>query len=103
MPSHMRFSCNTQPEWANEDPIETTASPLANPRDRAIEAEFAVRLSDSVAKLSAGHRAVFLMARYEGMTYEQIGQTLGIPVGTVKSRMNKAVNTLVADLGELLR
>ena len=38
------------------------------------------------------------MARYEEMPYEDIAKTLGIPAGTVKSRMNKAVHFLMAEL-----
>ena len=40
------------------------------------------------------------MARYDGMNYEEISESLKIPVGTVKSRMNKAVNTLMDALEE---
>ena len=57
-------------------------------------------LEAAVEKLSPKHRPVFLMARYEGMPYEEIASTLGIPVGTVKSRMNKAVQFLLSELQE---
>jgi len=43
---------------------------------------------------------VFLMARYDGMSYEEIAESLRIPVGTVKSRMNTAVNALMDALEE---
>jgi len=46
------------------------------------------------------HRTVFLMARYEDMPYEEIANALGIPVGTVKSRMNKAVKCLMKALDD---
>ena len=35
------------------------------------------------------------MARYDEMPYEHIADSLGIPVGTVKSRMNAAVKNLM--------
>ena len=80
--------------------VDRIASPAANPRDRAREAELAGRLADAVARLSVKHRAVFLMARYDGLPYEEIGRALRIPVGTVKSRMNKAVHLLMNALEE---
>jgi RNA polymerase sigma-70 factor (ECF subfamily) len=74
------------------------ASNAPNPEEKAAEAELAQRLAAAVQKLSPRHRAVFLMARYDGMSYDEIAHSLKIPVGTVKSRMNKAVNTLLGAL-----
>ncbi len=74
---------------------KTTA---ANPRAAAIGVETAERLSAAIAELPSKHRAVFLMARYDGLSYGDIADALGIPVGTVKSRMNKAVRQLMSAL-----
>lgn len=74
-------------------------SALPDPRQAASNSETAERLADAVEKLPAGHRAVFLMARYHDMSYREIAVALEIPEGTVKSRMNKAVHQLVRDLG----
>ncbi|HQE83012.1 MAG TPA: sigma-70 family RNA polymerase sigma factor [Candidatus Hydrogenedentes bacterium] len=79
---------------------ERYASGAPNPAEKAAEAELAGRLAAAVQSLSIKHRSVFLMARYEGMSYEEISQSLGIPVGTVKSRMNTAVNALMDALEE---
>jgi RNA polymerase sigma-70 factor (ECF subfamily) len=89
---------------------ERDGSPLADripdgnaaPDAQVREAEVRERLEQAVAKLPMKHRTVFLMARYEEMPYEAIGQILGIPVGTVKSRMNKAVQLLMTELKEFL-
>lgn len=69
---------------------------------RVREAEVRDRLEEAVARLPVKHRSVFLMARYDGMDYESISESLGIPVGTVKSRMNKAVRVLMDELKEFL-
>jgi len=39
-------------------------------------------------------RVVVVMSLYQGLGYEEISETLGIPVGTVKSRMFLAINRL---------
>ncbi len=64
----------------------------------AREAETGERLAAAVAALPVKHRTVFLMARYEELPYAEIAKALRIPVGTVKSRMNKAVKLLLAQL-----
>ncbi len=48
-------------------------------------------------------RMVFLMAEAQGLKYGEIAEALGIPIGTVKSRMNAALTRLRGLLGHVLR
>lgn len=43
-----------------------------------------------LSRLSAEHRAVLALAMFEQLSYHEIGETLGVPVGTVASRLNAA-------------
>ena len=54
----------------------------------------------ALVRLSPHHRELLILFDIEGMSYEEISQSLGIPVGTVKSRMNTAVNALMDALEE---
>lgn len=76
------------------------AAVQADPGAAAQESETMARLEKAIARLSVKHRAVFLMARYDGMSYEEISEALQVPLGTVKSRMNRAVNQLMSDVKE---
>lgn len=63
-------------------------------RMSALEAEEALnRLSDKL-------RVVLVLSLYQGLTYEEIGEVLGIPVGTVKSRVFSALRALKEIYGE---
>ena len=62
--------------------------------------EEADRLRAAVTGLSEHHRLVFELAVYQELPYAQIGQVLGIPVGTVKSRMHNSVRALRETLGK---
>lgn len=57
---------------------------------------------DAVARamrgLSGKLRAVVVLRYYWDMPYGEIAQTLGIPLGTVKSRLNAALSALRAEL-----
>jgi RNA polymerase sigma-70 factor, ECF subfamily len=55
---------------------------VANERVRAIEA--------GLGRLSPDHRAVLLMRDLSGLSYEEIAETLGVPIGTVRSRLARA-------------
>lgn len=47
-------------------------------------------------RLSEPHRQVLLLGGVEGMSYEQIAEVLGIEIGTVKSRVARARESLRA-------
>ncbi|MGH7144198.1 MAG: sigma-70 family RNA polymerase sigma factor [Planctomycetota bacterium] len=55
-------------------------------------------LRRAIAQLPEEQREVVLMSQIQGMMYEEIAQTLEIPVGTVKSRMHHALKRLRAIL-----
>ena len=44
--------------------------------------------------LADDHRAVVVMKEFDGLRYEEIAATLGVPVGTVRSRLHRARHEL---------
>jgi RNA polymerase sigma-70 factor (ECF subfamily) len=52
-----------------------------------------------LARLSPEHRQVIVLRELEGLSYEEIAETLGVPRGTVESRLHRAR----AELKEALR
>mgnify|MGYP000922519478 FL=1 len=51
-------------------------------------------LSQALRSLEDGERAVLLLRFYQGLTSEEVGRVLGIPAGTVRSRLSRAVRKL---------
>ncbi len=82
-------------EEMGHDPLSKKAGETIQPDEAAIAGELAARMETALASLSVKHRAVFLMAHQEGLSYAEIATALRIPTGTVKSRMNKAVRQLM--------
>lgn len=56
------------------------------------------RLAAALGDLPAGDRDVLLLVALAGLGYDEVGQALGIPVGTVGSRLNRARRKLRAAL-----
>jgi len=52
----------------------------------------------ALEELPVHHREVILLCDFEEMSYQEIGQALGIPVGTVMSRLSRARKALRAQL-----
>jgi RNA polymerase sigma-70 factor (ECF subfamily) len=69
----------------------TAAAPLAgNPQD-ALEREENRRLVwDSLNSLTSDMRMAVILRDLQGRSYEEIAQVLDLPLGTVKSRVNRA-------------
>jgi len=57
-------------------------------------------VQQALADLPVAHREILLLCEVEEMSYEEIAQTLGIPLGTVMSRLfraRKALRTLLKE------
>jgi RNA polymerase sigma-70 factor (ECF subfamily) len=55
-------------------------------------------LEEAVAGLSAEHREVLVLREVEGLSYKEIAQVAGIPIGTVMSRLARARGQVQAAL-----
>lgn len=70
------------------------AGPEADPADEAQNAELRSRLTDALMQLPEPQRETFVLCQLEEMRYEDAAEVLGVPVGTVKSRIFNAVRRL---------
>ena len=69
---------------------ETRADPSSDLHRREIRSA----VQKAVEALPDGEREVLTLSEYNGFKYAEIAEILGIPVGTVKSRMFSAVQRL---------
>ncbi len=77
------------------------AAPEADPEAGALDAALRQRIQQAVDSLPQGQRDVFILANNHDMKYQEIATVLGIPEGTVKSRMHSAVRLLRDELHDL--
>ena len=71
--------------------LETLESRGPGPLDLASGRERQERIRASVERLPDFLRQVLILAYYQGLKYREIAEVLGIPVGTVKSRLHAAL------------
>ena len=62
----------------------------SNPETGLVSDESMGRIGAAMQQLDPMKRAILLLRAREQLTYEQIAEHLGIPVGTVMSRLNRA-------------
>ena len=56
-------------------------------------------LARALATLAKGDREVLLLIAWADLSYAEVAAALGIPVGTVRSRLNRARTRIRASLG----
>ena len=62
----------------------------ANPEYCAEKSELKTFILDAIDELGEEYRSVMSLRELEGMDYAEIAKTLGVSLGTVKSRINRA-------------
>jgi RNA polymerase sigma-70 factor (ECF subfamily) len=84
------------------DPLEDEMPELASHGTQS-DALLVRDVDRAIARLPADQRAVLLLVTLEEMSYDEVARTLGIPIGTVMSRLSRAREKLrVMMLGQPL-
>ena len=92
------LSLNSQTDSQGEITFPSDdASPMKNMEDE----EGKTLMDKALGLLSLDHRAGLVLKEIEGFSYEEIALSLGVPVGTVRSRLHRARLELRAILEKL--
>lgn len=59
-------------------------------------------IEDALARMTVDHRMVVILRDIQGLSYEEIAETLGVELGTVRSRLHRARMELKAQLAPVL-
>lgn len=65
-----------------------------SPAEEVERSQEAALLHRALARLSLDKREVLILSRFQDLRYEQIASVLGIEVGTVKTRVHRAIRQL---------
>ncbi len=84
------FTVPVDPDPDDDVPGVVLRSQFELPDDAAHREEMALAVRDALESLPADHREVLVMCDLEGLGYQEIAEVLGIPIGTVRSRIFRA-------------
>lgn len=100
-PEHRNVVSNLGPVGDEVNTIDLLPDPAARSgEEEAVLRESLERLRDGLQLLPAQQRAAILLARAEGLSYEEVARTLGCSVSAVKSLIHRATVTLREKVGE---
>jgi RNA polymerase sigma-70 factor (ECF subfamily) len=103
----IRFHSMTGPEEYDEVGSDSLTARLAQRRDAppdrsAMAGEASGRIAQALDELDEEFRIVVALRDIEDMDYASIADVIGVPVGTVKSRLHRARGLLRQKLGDLV-
>lgn len=76
------------------DDARDAPSAEPDPADLAIAAATRAEIAAAIDRLGPLHQEILLLTFGHGLSYPELAETLGIPLGTVKSRLNHAKRAL---------
>ena len=81
-----------------EELLETTVIVPANLENALAQQQLLGRVKGALENLSSEQRAAIELAYFEGLTHSEIASKTGDPLGTVKTRIRSAVESLKRNL-----
>jgi RNA polymerase sigma-70 factor, ECF subfamily len=92
-------SAAVRQRWRGDDAEEALLSLYdkhPGPEERALAAEQGSEVAAALAQLGEEYRVALLLRFYQGLSLQEIAETLRIPLGTVKSRLSVGTHRLRA-------
>src|SRR5690606_27279096 len=85
-----RYRLETPRDGVDGDDVAAAAAPRSAGADPAAGWVAAIDLERALRALPQAQRQVLLLVAFEDMSYEQVATVVGVPVGTVMSRLSRA-------------
>jgi len=88
-------------DYRRKTKFETQYDPEYHIENRSVEADQHTKLevkilSEAMNHMSPEHKEILVLVCVKGMQYQEVADMLSIPVGTVRSRLSRARNQLIA-------
>lgn len=92
-------------EYENEDgetfSLESTLTDKNTPESELISRQVATAIKAAINELAPELRTAILLREIEGLSYQEIAQTMDCPIGTVRSRIFRARETIAEQLRQV--
>jgi RNA polymerase sigma-70 factor, ECF subfamily len=92
--------CKRQSRFESSDESERDLELLPDANENSPDLISSIDLFQALEKLSVEQRSVVILKYYQDFTLAQIAELLSWPLGTVKTRLNKALAVLRQELKE---
>ena len=95
----LQATATVQLDLEGDDEIQPAASDT--PESILLQRSDQQLVQEALGRLPVPYREVLLLCEFEEMSYQEISATLGVPIGTVMSRLSRARRALRGTVQEL--
>lgn len=88
--NHLSRSPQRRMLFESDEVLEESESPNSDPCDQAIQRQALVHLSEALSGLPEGSVRALMLVAVDGLSYEEAAAELGVPIGTIRSRVSRA-------------
>ena len=93
--NHLKKESRHRHESSDEEILDSKdysfiSGQVENPLEVVEAKELAQRINEAMNSLPVAEKVVFILRVHQGLSYKEMAQTLGCPVGTIMSRLNRA-------------
>lgn len=88
--NHLSRSPQRRMLFESDEVLEESESPNSDPCDQAIQRQALVQLSEALSGLPEGSVRALMLVAVDGLSYEEAASELGVPIGTIRSRVSRA-------------
>ena len=81
---------HSNPPTLSDEQLHTDMAENKNPESLLLQKADGLLLKQALEELPAAFREVLVLLELEGLSYKEIAEVLGIPIGTVMSRLHRA-------------
>lgn len=85
----------------NPSPELQIADPAASPREQAAQSERIGLIRQALARLGEKDFQLLILREFDHLSYDELSMVLGVPLGTVMSRLHRARAALTEELKRL--
>jgi RNA polymerase sigma-70 factor, ECF subfamily len=101
--THLCIDRTRKKQLTSIDDIPEVADPSLGPTENLIEKEHQAQIRTALDTLPPNQKAAMILRHYEGLSYAEIAQILGVTPKAVERLISRAGTSLQARLSHLLR
>lgn len=76
--------------FTSDDELEHEFAENSDPLEHCMKNQFSLKLEHAIERLPEDLRATLILVIQTGKSYQETADTLGVPIGTVRSRISRA-------------
>jgi RNA polymerase sigma-70 factor, ECF subfamily len=99
----LRKTCAYEPVVQFDEEVHTSGTRTLNPEELLLQSADGRQVEKTLSELPVRFREILVLRELEGLSYKEIADIMGVPMGTVMSTLSRARDRFRKEAGRLLQ